>query len=117
VIRETHISGPTRVRRFLSRFMVVIVVAVAIEGLVATFKAIRENLELLPHAASILAAVGLLLAGWGGVHPLQSLRRRARTGGDETSQARGPQAGISQPSCMPTSRLLPMNAARLSSKR
>lgn len=65
VIREAHISGPTRVRRFLSRFMVVIVVAVAIEGLVATFKAIRENIELLPHAATILAAVGLLLAGWG----------------------------------------------------
>lgn len=65
VIREAHISGPTRVRRFLSRFMVVIVVAVGIEGLVATFKAIRENLELLPQAASILAALGLLLAGWG----------------------------------------------------
>lgn len=65
VIREAHISGPTRVRRFLSRFMVVIVVAVAIEGLVATFKAIRENIELLPNAAAILAAVGLLLAGWG----------------------------------------------------
>lgn len=65
VIREAHISGPTRVRRFLSRFMVVIVVAVAIEGLVATFKAIRENIELLPNAAAILASVGLLLAGWG----------------------------------------------------
>lgn len=65
VIREAHISGPTRVRRFLSRFMVVIVVAVAIEGLVATFKAIRENIALLPNAAMLLAAVGLLLAGWG----------------------------------------------------
>jgi len=65
VIREAHISGPTRVRRFLSRFMVVIVVAVAIEGLVATFKAIRENLALLPNAALVVASVGLLLAGWG----------------------------------------------------
>jgi len=27
VIRDAHISGPTRVRRFLSRFMVVVVVA------------------------------------------------------------------------------------------
>ncbi len=65
VIREAHISGPTRARRFLSRFMVVIVVAVSIEGLVATFKAIREDIELLPNAAIILAAVGVLLAGWG----------------------------------------------------
>lgn len=65
VVREAHISGPTRARRFLSRFMVVIVVAVSIEGLVATFKAIREDLELLPNAAIMLAAVGLLLAGWG----------------------------------------------------
>lgn len=65
VIREAHMSGPTRARRFLSRFMVVIVVALAIEGLVATFKAIRENPQLLPEAAMIIASVGFLLAGWG----------------------------------------------------
>ncbi len=65
VIREAHISAPTRVRRFLSRFMVVVVVALAIEGLVATFKLIREAPQLLPHAAGLLLAVGVLLAGWG----------------------------------------------------
>src|SRR6185503_4314230 len=65
VIRDAHISGPTRVRRFLSRFLVVVVVALAIEGLVATFKAVHEDSSQLPHAASILVAVGLLLAGWG----------------------------------------------------
>lgn len=65
VIREAHISAPTRVRRFLSRFMVVVVVALAIEGLVATFKLIREAPQMLPHAASLLLAVGVLLAGWG----------------------------------------------------
>jgi hypothetical protein len=65
VIREAHISAPTRVRRFLSRFMVVVVVALAIEGLVATFKLIREAPQMLPHAASLLVAVGVLLAGWG----------------------------------------------------
>lgn len=65
VIREAQISGPTRVRRFLSRFMVVVVVAVAIEGLVATFKAIRVDLALLPNAAALLLSVGLLLVGWG----------------------------------------------------
>ncbi len=65
VIRDAHISGPTRVRRFLSRFMVVVIVALAIEGLVATFKAVHEDLPHLLYAASILSAVGLLLAGWG----------------------------------------------------
>lgn len=65
VIRDAHISAPTRIRRFLSRFMMVVVVALAIEGLVATFKGIHEDPTQLPYAASILLAVGLLLAGWG----------------------------------------------------
>jgi hypothetical protein len=65
VIRDAHISGPTRVRRFLSRFLVVVVVALAIEGLVATFRALHEDPAQLPYAASILLSVGLLLAGWG----------------------------------------------------
>jgi len=65
VIRDAHVSAPTRVRRFLSRFMVVLVVALAIEGLVATFKAIHEDVAQLSYAAGLLAAVGVLLAGWG----------------------------------------------------
>lgn len=65
VIREADISAPTRVRRFLSRFFVVIVVALAIEGLVATFRAIHEDPAQLPYAASIVVAVGILLAAWG----------------------------------------------------
>jgi hypothetical protein len=65
VIRDAHISAPTRVRRYLSRFMVVVVVALSIEGLVGTFTALHEKPELLPHAASVLVAAGILLAGWG----------------------------------------------------
>ena len=65
VIRAAHVSGPTRVRRFLSRFLVVLVVALAIEGLVATFKALHENPAQLPAAASIVLATAALLAGWG----------------------------------------------------
>jgi hypothetical protein len=65
VVREAHVSGPTRVRRFLSRFMVVVVVALAIEGLIGTFKALRDDPAQLPYAASILVAVAMLLAGWG----------------------------------------------------
>lgn len=65
VIRAADISAPTRVRRFLSRFFVVVLVALAIEGLVATFKAQHDDPSQLPYAASILAAVGLLLSAWG----------------------------------------------------
>ncbi|GAC1317118.1 MAG: hypothetical protein NVSMB28_04230 [Collimonas sp.] len=65
VVRDADISAPTRVRRFLSRFFVVVIVALAIEGLVATFKALHEDPTQLPYAASILIAVGILLAAWG----------------------------------------------------
>jgi hypothetical protein len=65
VIRGAHVSGPTRVRRFLSRFMVVLVVALAIEGLVATFRALHEDPRQLPAAASILLGTAALLASWG----------------------------------------------------
>jgi hypothetical protein len=65
VIRDAHISAPTRVRRFLSRFMVVVVVAIAIEGLVATFRGMHEDPAQLPYAASILISVGIILCGWG----------------------------------------------------
>ncbi|WKL14735.1 hypothetical protein QYQ99_20460 [Comamonas testosteroni] len=64
VVRDAHISGPTRVRRFLSRFMVVLVVALAIEGLVATFKA-QEQPEKLLYSAALVVAVGMLMVGWG----------------------------------------------------
>src|SRR5215471_10490006 len=65
VVRTAHVSGPTRVRRFLSRFLVVVVVALAIEGLVATFSVANEDPAHLLHAAAMVFAAGALLAGWG----------------------------------------------------
>lgn len=65
LIRDADISAPTRVRRFLSRFFVVVIVALAIEGLVATFKAMHEDPSQLIYAASLLMGVGVLLAAWG----------------------------------------------------
>lgn len=65
VVRDADISAPTRVRRFLSRFFVVVIVALAIEGLVATFKAIHDDMTHLGYAAAVLAATALLLAAWG----------------------------------------------------
>ncbi|MGH9962541.1 MAG: hypothetical protein ACREBC_36410, partial [Pyrinomonadaceae bacterium] len=42
VQRTVQVSAPTRVRRFLSRFMVVVVVALAIECLVTVFELAHE---------------------------------------------------------------------------
>jgi hypothetical protein len=53
------------VRRFLSRFLIVLVIALVIEGLVATFKAVHEDLAMLLHASLLLIATGVLLAAWG----------------------------------------------------
>jgi Ni/Fe-hydrogenase subunit HybB-like protein len=65
VIRDADISAPTRVRRFLSRFFVVVVVALAIEGLVATFRAVHDDASDLLYVAALIASVGVLLAAWG----------------------------------------------------
>ncbi|WP_277188176.1 hypothetical protein [Caballeronia sp. BR00000012568055] len=65
VIREADVSAPTRVRRFLSRFLVVVVVALAIEGLVATFKALHQDPSQLWFASALIASTALLLASWG----------------------------------------------------
>jgi hypothetical protein len=37
----------------------------AIEGLVATMKALHEDMTQLPHAASSVVAVAALIAAWG----------------------------------------------------
>lgn len=65
VQREVQVSSPTRVRRFLSRFMVVVIVALSIETLVAVFELAHEDASRLPQAASIGIAAGVLLAAWG----------------------------------------------------
>jgi hypothetical protein len=65
VVREAHVSAPTRVRRFLSRFIVVIAIALAVEALVGTMKALHEDMTLLPHAAACVVGVALLVAAWG----------------------------------------------------
>jgi hypothetical protein len=65
VIREAHVSGPTRVRRFLSRFMVVLVVSLSIETVVLVFRFSQEHPEYLPYAASVGMTAALLMAAWG----------------------------------------------------
>ena len=63
--RDSHMSAPSRVRRFLSRFLVVLVVALSIEALVAAFKFSRDDPSQLPYAASIGLMAAALLAAWG----------------------------------------------------
>ena len=65
VWREVHTSGPTRVRRFLSRFLIVIIVALAIEAMISVFQFAHDDPTYLPHASLIGVAAALLLAGWG----------------------------------------------------
>ena len=65
VQREAHMSAPTRVRRFLSRFLIVVIVSLSIETLVAVFRFIHDDPKLLPQASMIGFATAALLAAWG----------------------------------------------------
>ena len=65
ILRQAQIVAPTRVRRFLSRFIVVVVVALSIESLVAIFQLVHKDASQLPQAASVAVAAGILLAAWG----------------------------------------------------
>jgi hypothetical protein len=65
VVRRVHVSAPTRVRRYLSRFLVVVVVALGIESLVAVVQALHDEPGTLPHAASVAVGAASLLAAWG----------------------------------------------------
>jgi hypothetical protein len=63
--RDAHLSAPTRVRRFLSRFLIVVVVALSIETLVGVFRFIHEDPSRLPEAAMVGVAAAALLFAWG----------------------------------------------------
>ncbi len=65
VQRSSHLSAPTRVRRFLSRFMIVVIVSLSIECLVTTFQVVHEDPSRLPYTAAIGLAAAGLLAAWG----------------------------------------------------
>lgn len=62
--RATKMSHPARIRRMLSRFLAVVIIALAIESLVATFKFVHDDPTQLFKAASIAIAAATLLAAW-----------------------------------------------------
>ena len=65
VVRRAQVSAPTRVRRYLSRFLVVIVVALSIKYLVAVVRFMDTDSHRLWNASSIGFAAAALLAAWG----------------------------------------------------
>ena len=65
VLRDAQMSAPTRVRRFLSRFMVVVVVSASVEFLIAIFELFHGEAQHMIQAASIGVATAALLVGWG----------------------------------------------------
>lgn len=65
VRRGSEMSVPTRVRRFLSRFLIVIIVSLSIEFLVVVFQLIHDDPQRLPQASAIGLATAALLAAWG----------------------------------------------------
>ncbi len=65
VQREADMSAPTRVRRFLSRFLVVLVVSLSIETLVLVFQVGHRTPQQLPYAASVGVTAAVLLVAWG----------------------------------------------------
>lgn len=62
---ESRISHSARMRRVLSRFLLVVIIALAIESLVATFKFVHDDPTHLLGAASIALGAAALLVGWG----------------------------------------------------
>jgi hypothetical protein len=64
VVRRAQVSAPTRVRRYLSRFLVVIVVALSIKYLVAVVRFLEEDPRVLWNASSIGITTAVLLIAW-----------------------------------------------------
>jgi hypothetical protein len=64
VLRDASMSTPTRARRFLSRFMLVIVVSLGVEFLVLVFELIHTDTERLPAAAAVGFGAAALLIAW-----------------------------------------------------
>lgn len=65
VKRHSQVSLPTRVRRFLSRFMIVVIVSLSVEFLVAIFRFLHEESTSLSEVATVGLATAAMLAAWG----------------------------------------------------
>ena len=81
-------------RRYLSRFLVVVVVALAIESLVGVMRALHaESVNLVQPAATAIGAAALL-AAWGTLRFPQSQRGGARARGNPRGARGRPQGAV-----------------------
>jgi len=62
---EPRLGMQARIRRVLARFLVVVIVSLAIESLVAVFKMVHDDPANISEAAFIAFAAAALLAAWG----------------------------------------------------
>jgi hypothetical protein len=62
---DTRLSAAARAHLVLSRFLVVVIVSLAIESLVAIFKMMHEDPSKISEAAFIAFAAAALLIAWG----------------------------------------------------
>jgi hypothetical protein len=62
---DSRLGASARARRVLSRFLVVVIVSLAIESLVAIFKLMHEDPARVSDAAYIAFAAAALLVAWG----------------------------------------------------
>ena len=62
---DGRLSHAERIRRVLSRFLVVVIVSLAIECLVATFQYVHDEPAMVMQAAFIAFGAAALLIGWG----------------------------------------------------
>ncbi len=63
--QSNRLSASARARRVLSRFLVVVIVSLAIESLVAIFKLLHDDPAKISDAAFIAFAAAALLVAWG----------------------------------------------------
>ena len=61
---EVKMTAMARIRRVLSKFLVVVIVSLAIECLVAAFQYVHDDLSMFIEASSITFGAALLVA-WG----------------------------------------------------
>ena len=87
VVRKVHVSAPTRVRRYLSRFLVVVVVALSIESLVAVVQALHDRPETLPYGAAVAIGAAALLAAWGAFVRLNRAVEELEPGGIDEARS------------------------------
>jgi hypothetical protein len=65
VQREKQLHSPNEARRTLTRFMVVIAIAVALEGLVGVFEASGKNVQVVLYPLALIMGSVLVMVGLG----------------------------------------------------